>query len=85
MRGDFEFPPLKEGHRYRLVVGGLSHVNNGDGFQIYINGKLFTDYKFNDRSGIEMSYAIKDKEYVETSQAKNEYTEQTLEVALLSV
>jgi hypothetical protein len=43
MRGDFKFPPLKEGHRYRLVVGGLSHVNNGDGFRIYINGKLLME------------------------------------------
>ncbi|MHC4693216.1 MAG: sialate O-acetylesterase [Planctomycetota bacterium] len=40
VRGTFEIPPLKEGHRYRLVVGGSAHVNAGDGFSIYVNGKL---------------------------------------------
>jgi len=40
VRGAFEIPPLKEGHRYRLVVGGSAHVNAGEGFSIYVNGKL---------------------------------------------
>ena len=40
VRGTFEIPPLKEGHRYRLVVGGSNHVNAGEGFAIYVNGKL---------------------------------------------
>jgi hypothetical protein len=40
IRGTFEIPPLKEGHRYRLVVGGSAHVNAGEGFAIYVNGKL---------------------------------------------
>ena len=43
MRAKLTLPPLKEDHRYRLVVGGLSHVNNGDGFRIYVNGKLFME------------------------------------------
>jgi len=40
VRGTFEIPPLREGHRYRIVVGGSAHVNAGEGFAIYVNGKL---------------------------------------------
>ena len=40
VRGTFEIPPLKEGHRYRIVVGGSAHVNAGEGYSIYVNGKL---------------------------------------------
>ena len=40
VRGTFEIPPLKEGHRYRIVVGGSAHVNSGEGYAIWINGKL---------------------------------------------
>jgi hypothetical protein len=40
VRGTFEFPSLKEGHRYRIVVGGSAHVNSGEGYAIYVNGKL---------------------------------------------
>ncbi|MHC4544056.1 MAG: sialate O-acetylesterase [Planctomycetota bacterium] len=40
VRGTFEIPPLKEGYRYRIVVGGSAHVNAGEGYSIYVNGKL---------------------------------------------
>ncbi len=40
VRGTFEIPPLKEGHRYRIVIGGSAHVNAGEGFEIYVNGEL---------------------------------------------
>ena len=40
MRGTFDVPALREGHRYRIVVGGSAHVNAGDGFLLYVNGKL---------------------------------------------
>ena len=40
LRQTFDLPPLKGGHRYRLVVGGAAHVNSGEGFAIYVNGKL---------------------------------------------
>jgi hypothetical protein len=43
VRGTFEFPPLKDGHRYRIVLGGAAHVNSGEGFAIYINGKLVAE------------------------------------------
>ena len=45
VRGTFEIPPLKEGHRYRIVVGGAAHVNSGEGYAIYINGKLLAESK----------------------------------------
>ena len=43
VRGTFEVPSLKDGHRYRLVLGGSNHVNAGEGFAIYVNGKLFAE------------------------------------------
>lgn len=45
LNGDFEIPKLKQGHRYRLIVGGMSHVGNGEGFLIYVNGKPFFERK----------------------------------------
>ncbi len=43
VRGTFEFPPLKEGHSYRIVVGGSDHVNSGEGYAIYVNGRLLAE------------------------------------------
>ncbi len=43
VRGVFEFPPLKEGHRYRIVLGGAAHVNSGEGFALYVNGKQLAE------------------------------------------
>ena len=40
IRGTIKLPPLKEGHRYRMVVGGSAHVNSGEGYALYANGKL---------------------------------------------
>jgi len=45
VRGTIDLPPLKKGHRYRIVVGGSAHVNSGEGYAIYLNGKLFTESK----------------------------------------
>lgn len=45
MRTKLKLPKLKDGHIYRLVVGGMSHVQGGDGFEIYVNGKLFLQRK----------------------------------------
>ncbi len=39
MRSTVTLPKHKEGHRYRLVVGGHSCMNNGDGMRIYVNGR----------------------------------------------
>jgi hypothetical protein len=45
MRGTVEIPPLKSGHLYRIVVGGAAHVNSGEGYAIYLNGKLLSESK----------------------------------------
>jgi alpha-galactosidase len=44
IRGTFEIPPLKAGHRYRIVVGGSAHVNAGEGYAIYVNGRKLITY-----------------------------------------
>jgi len=43
VRGALEVPPFKEGHRYRIVIGGSAHVNAGEGYAIYINGKQLVE------------------------------------------
>ncbi|MCX6874048.1 MAG: hypothetical protein NTW21_09610 [Verrucomicrobia bacterium] len=45
LRRSFELPPLKEGYRYRIRVAGSTHANSGEGFAIYINGKLLAESK----------------------------------------
>jgi hypothetical protein len=43
MRGNFDVPSLKDGHRYRLRVNHRAHVGNGGGFAVYVNGKLLIE------------------------------------------
>jgi len=45
LRRNFELPPLQDGHRYRIRVGGSVHANSGEGFAIYANGKLLAESK----------------------------------------
>jgi alpha-galactosidase len=45
MRTTLKLPAFKDGHRYRLVVGGQSHAGNGEGFRIYVNGKQMMEKK----------------------------------------
>lgn len=40
LRQTIDVPPLKDGHRYRIRVSGSAHLNHGEGYAIYINGKL---------------------------------------------
>ncbi|MFK7789632.1 MAG: sialate O-acetylesterase [Phycisphaeraceae bacterium] len=40
LRTTIDVPKLKEGHRYRLVLGGAAHVFSGQGYAIYVDGKL---------------------------------------------
>jgi len=42
-RGAFDMPPLKPGHRYRIVVGGSAHVAAGEGYALYVNGKQLAE------------------------------------------
>lgn len=39
LRGTVDLPPLKENHRYRILVNGSPHPNSGEAFAIYVNGK----------------------------------------------
>ncbi len=45
MRARLKLPKLKETHRYRLLVAGMSHVNAGDGYRLYVNGKPIQERK----------------------------------------
>ncbi|MFN4872524.1 MAG: DUF6288 domain-containing protein [Akkermansiaceae bacterium] len=45
MRRSFDLPPMKPGHRYRLVVGGTSHVGTGEGWTVYVNGRQMAEVK----------------------------------------
>ena len=45
VRDTVDLPPLKKDHRYRIVVGGAAHVNSGEGYAIYANGKLLAESK----------------------------------------
>ncbi len=40
IRGTIEPPTPQPGYRYRIVLGGAAHVNSGEGYAIYVNGKL---------------------------------------------
>ena len=40
MRQTFEVPEFKQGHRYRIVVGGAGHAWSGEGFALYVDGQL---------------------------------------------
>lgn len=43
MRQTFEVPELDPNHRYRIVVGGAGHTWSGEGFALYLNGKLVSE------------------------------------------
>jgi len=45
MRGTFDLPPAKPGHRYRVLISGSINANSGEGFAIYANGKLLGERK----------------------------------------
>lgn len=43
LRQTFDFPAFKDGYRYRLRIEGSPHNNMGEGYAIYINGKLLSE------------------------------------------
>jgi hypothetical protein len=45
MRQTFEIPDFKADHRYRIIVGGSGHQRAGEGFALYLNGKLVSEAK----------------------------------------
>ncbi len=67
VRGTLEFPPLKPGHVYRIRVGMGQHVGSGDGYRIYVNGKLLieTKYGVGRRQGAKPRGGYITKEFVE--------------------
>lgn len=45
IRGSFDLPPAKDDHRYRIRVHGSINGNSGEGFALYVNGKLMGEIK----------------------------------------
>ena len=45
LRRSFELPPLKDGYRYRIRVSGSAHADSGEGYAIYVNGRLLAESK----------------------------------------
>jgi hypothetical protein len=43
MRQTFAVPALDPSYRYRIVVGGAGHAWSGEGFALYLNGKLVSE------------------------------------------
>jgi hypothetical protein len=44
IRKTVDVPALKEGYRYRLVIGGSNHNKSGEGYAIYVNGTLLDQF-----------------------------------------
>ena len=62
MRQTFEIPKVREGHTYRLILGGAGCDRSGEGFAIYVNGRLLTTVAggFFRYSGIRGAYLYDD-------------------------
>jgi len=62
MKQTFEIPPLKKGHAYRLILGGAGCDRSGEGFAVYVNGKLLTQVNggFFRYAGIRGAYLYED-------------------------
>jgi hypothetical protein len=62
MRQTFDVPAVKEGHAYRFILGGAGCDRSGEGFAIYVNGKLVTQANggFFRHSGIRGGYIYAD-------------------------
>jgi len=44
MQQTFDLPAVKPGHVYRLLLGGANCDRSGEGFAVYVNGKLLTRF-----------------------------------------
>ena len=62
MQQTFDLPTLKEGHAYRVILGGAGCDRSGESFAIYVNGKLLRSSKggFYRNDGIRGAYIYKD-------------------------
>ena len=45
IRGTFKMPDFEDGKRYRIIVGGGSHVWAGEGFALYLDGQQVAEMK----------------------------------------
>ncbi len=45
VRQTVEIPKFEEGKRYRIIVGGGAHTWAGEGFALYVNGKMISEAK----------------------------------------
>ena len=62
MRRTFEIPAIKDGHLYRVILGGAGCERSGEGYAIYVNGKLLTMRKggFAKNPGVRGAYIPND-------------------------
>jgi len=62
MRQTFDMPAVKKGHAYRVILGGAGCDRSGEGFAIYVNGKLLTQANggFFRHTGIRGAYVYDD-------------------------
>jgi hypothetical protein len=62
MRQTFELPPMEDDHVYRVILGGAGCDRTGEGFAIYVNGKLLKQENggFYRNPGVRGSYIYSD-------------------------
>jgi hypothetical protein len=62
MRRTFQLLPFKEDHFYRVILGGAGCDRTGEGYAIYLNGRLLTAQKsgYTKRIGIRGAFILKD-------------------------
>ncbi len=62
MRRTFEVPAIKEGHLYRVILAGAGCDRSGEGFAIYVNGKLLIQKNsgYIKRPGVRGAYILND-------------------------
>ena len=82
MRAEIKVPPVREGCRYRLLVGGRSHVFGGDGTDVWIDGK----YKSSGRNrpsipGVGKRQGAKPWGFVISNELKKEFEHGTITLA----
>jgi hypothetical protein len=51
MRQTFDVPSLDHDQRYRIIGGGAGHAWSGEGFALYLNGKLVSEVQGGDSKG----------------------------------
>ena len=62
MRRTFDIPPIKDGHLYRVILAGAGCDRSGEGFAVYVNGKLLVRKNdgFYKTPGVRGAYVMND-------------------------